>query len=85
VASAAMLFTLAALRLNHFAAMLSTLVALRLNHFAAMLLFAALVSLALACLTQRTSAGAVKYVLLSFALFVLVGIGVAWLMYPISR
>jgi len=50
-----------------------------------MLLFALLVSLALACLSQRTRAGGVKYVLWSFALFVLVGLGVAWLMYPISR
>jgi hypothetical protein len=59
--------------------------ALRLNHLGAMLLFALLVSLALACLSQRTRAGGVKYVLWSFALFVLVGFGVAWLMYPISR
>lgn len=59
--------------------------ALRLRHFGAMLLFAMLVSLALACLTQRTSSGGVKYALWSFALFVLVGVGVAWLMYPISR
>ena len=59
--------------------------ALRLGHFGAMLLFALLVSLALGCLSQRTSAGGVKYVLWSFALFVLVGLGVAWLMYPISR
>ena len=59
--------------------------ALRLNHLGAMLLFALLVSLALACLTQRTRAGGVKYALWSFALFVLVGVGVAWLMYPISR
>ena len=59
--------------------------ALRLSHFGAMLLFALLVSLALACLSQRTRAGGVRYVLWSFALFVLVGLGVAWLMYPMSR
>jgi hypothetical protein len=59
--------------------------ALRLSHFGAMLLFALLVSLVLACLTQRTSSGGVKYALWSFALFVLIGLGVAWLMYPISR
>ncbi len=59
--------------------------ALRLSHLGAMLLFALLVSVALACLTQRTRAGGVKYALWSFALFVLVGVGVAWLMYPISR
>lgn len=59
--------------------------ALRLSHFGALLLFALLVSLVLACLTQRTAAGGVKYALWSFALFVLIGVGVAWLMYPISR
>jgi hypothetical protein len=59
--------------------------ALRLSHLGAMLLFALLVSLALACLSQRTRAGGVKYVLWCFALFVLVGVGVAWLLYPISR
>jgi hypothetical protein len=59
--------------------------ALRLGHLGAMLLFALLVSVALACLTQRTRSGGVKYALWSFALFVLVGVGVAWLMYPISR
>lgn len=58
---------------------------LRLSHLAAMLLFALLVSVVLACLTQRASPGGVKYALWSFALFVLVGVGVAWLMYPISR
>ena len=59
--------------------------ALRLSHFGALLLFALLVSLVLACLTQRTSSGGVKYALWSFALFVLIGVGVAWLMYPVSR
>ena len=34
--------------------------ALRLSHFGAMLLFALLVSLVLACLTQRSSSGGVK-------------------------
>jgi hypothetical protein len=59
--------------------------ALRLSHLGAMLLFALLVSMALACLSQRTRVGGIKYALWSFALFVLVGLGVAWLMYPISR
>ncbi len=59
--------------------------ALRLSHFGAMLLFALPVSLVLACLTQRRSSGGVKYALWSFALFVVIGVGVAWMMYPISR
>ncbi len=59
--------------------------ALRVSHLGAMLLFALLVSVVLACLSHRTRAGGLKYALWSFALFVLVGVGVAWLMYPISR
>lgn len=58
---------------------------LRLNHFSAMLLFALLVSIALACLTQRTVSGWIKYTLWSLTLFVVIIVGVAWLMYPISR
>jgi hypothetical protein len=58
---------------------------LRLSHLGAMLLFALLVSVVLACLSHRTRAGGLKYALWSFVLFVLVGVGVAWLMYPISR
>ncbi|MGA7853685.1 MAG: hypothetical protein WCA15_10185 [Candidatus Acidiferrales bacterium] len=50
-----------------------------------MLLFALLVSMALACLTQRTAAGWIKYTLWSLSLFVAIGVGVAWMMYPISR
>jgi hypothetical protein len=68
-----------------FGAFLFSCGALRLSHLSAMLLFAFLVSLALACLTQRTRSGGARYALWSFALFVLIGVGVAWLMYPISR
>jgi hypothetical protein len=57
----------------------------RLNHFGAMLLFALLVSVALACLMQRTAPNWIKYTLWSFTLFVVISVGVAWLMYPISR
>jgi hypothetical protein len=57
----------------------------KLSHFGAMLLFALLVSVALACLTQRTASGWIKYTLLSLTLFVAISVGVAWMMYPISR
>jgi hypothetical protein len=69
----------------NFGACMFIISALRLSHLGAMLLFAALVSLVLACLTQRTRVGGVKYALWSFALFVMIGVGVAWLMYPVSR
>jgi hypothetical protein len=58
---------------------------LNLSHFGIMLLFALLVSMALACLTQRTAPNWIKYTLWSFALFVVISVSVAWLMYPISR
>jgi hypothetical protein len=50
-----------------------------------MLLFALLVSMALACLTQRTAAGWIRHTLWSLLLFVVVSVGVAWLLYPISH
>ena len=41
--------------------------------------------MALACLTQRTTAERVKHALWSFTLFVKIGVGIAWLMYPFSK
>jgi len=55
------------------------------SHFGGMVLFALLVSVALGCLTRRTTAGRIKYTLQTFVLFILVGVGIAWLMYPLSR
>jgi hypothetical protein len=56
-----------------------------LSHFAAMALYAALVAGALACLTQRTPSGRLRYAAITFSLFVAIGVGIAWLMYPLSR
>jgi hypothetical protein len=56
-----------------------------LSHFAAMTLYAALVAGALACLTPRTPAERVRYAAITFSLFIVVGVGIAWLMYPLSR
>jgi cell division septal protein FtsQ len=50
-----------------------------------MLLFALLISVALAALGQRRGAERFRYAVWTFALFVLVGIGVAWMMYPLSH
>jgi hypothetical protein len=55
------------------------------GHFQALVLFAALVSAALGCLVRRGSAQRVCYAVRSFILFVVVGVGIAWLMYPFSR
>ncbi|MGH9771032.1 MAG: hypothetical protein ACRD4Q_04950 [Candidatus Acidiferrales bacterium] len=56
-----------------------------ISHFAAMVIFAALISIALGCLTQRTTMRKIKYALWSFVLFMVAGVGIAWLMYPFSR
>jgi hypothetical protein len=58
---------------------------MRLNHFGAMLLFAVLISAAFAALGQRSGIERFRYALWSFALFVLIGVGIAWVMYPFSR
>ena len=58
---------------------------LMLSHFWAMILFALLVSIVLGALTRRSTIERVKYAAWSLLLFLLLGIGAAWLMYPFSR
>jgi hypothetical protein len=55
------------------------------SHFAAMVAFAALVSVAFAALARGPAGERFKYALVSLALFLAIGIGIAWLMYPFSR
>ncbi len=56
-----------------------------LSHFAAMIIFALCVSVAFACLGRQTIRGRIKYALWSLVLFLVIGVGIAWLMYPFSR
>jgi len=56
-----------------------------LTHFWAMVLFALLVSVAFACLGRQTVGRRIKYAVWSFLLFLAIGVGIAWLMYPFSR
>jgi hypothetical protein len=56
-----------------------------ISHFASMALYAVLVSIALACLTQRSTSERVRYAAVTFSLFIVMGVGIAWLMYPLSR
>ncbi|MGB0036878.1 MAG: hypothetical protein WBP79_15520 [Candidatus Acidiferrales bacterium] len=56
-----------------------------LSHFSSLLIFAGLVSAALACLTQRTTIERMKYAVWSFVRFVVIGVAIAWLIYPFSR
>jgi heme A synthase len=56
-----------------------------LNHFQAMVLFALAVSLAFAFLSKNTTSERVRYAVWAFFAFLVVAIGIGWLMYPFSR
>ena len=58
---------------------------LQLSHFQALLLFALVISVAFGVLSRRRSADRVKYALWSMLMFLVFGIGIAWVMYPFSR
>lgn len=56
-----------------------------MNHFQAFLVFAAVISVAFGFLGRRNPSDRVKYILWSFFLFLVVGIGIGWAMLPFSR
>ena len=56
-----------------------------LTHIQALLLFALLVSLTFAFLSKRGASERTKYVLWAFLAFLLVAVGIGWLMYPFSQ
>jgi putative Mn2+ efflux pump MntP len=58
---------------------------LNLSHFQAMILFALAVSIAFGFLSRRPTRERMKYIGWSFLLFLLIGIGIGWAMYPFSR
>jgi hypothetical protein len=55
------------------------------THFQAFLFFAAVISVAFGFLGRRRPKDRFKYILWSFLLFLVVGIGIAWVMYPFSK
>jgi len=57
----------------------------KLSHLQAMLLFAVVISIAFGFLSRRRPIDRVKYILWSLFLFLLVGVGIGWAMYPFSR
>jgi steroid 5-alpha reductase family enzyme len=57
----------------------------QLSHFQAMVLFALAISIAFGFLSRRPALDRVKYIGWSLVLFLLVGIGIGWAMYPFSR
>ena len=60
-------------------------VGLKLSHFQAMLLFALLISIVFGFLSRRQPIERVKYVIWSLLLFLVIGVGIGWAMYPFSR
>ena len=56
-----------------------------LSHFQTMVVFTLAVSLAFAFLSKDRMGERARYVLWAFLAFLIVAIGVGWLMYPISR
>ena len=58
---------------------------LNFNHFQSMVLFALVISVAFGFLSRRRPLDRLKYILWSLLLFLLIGIGIGWAMYPFSR
>ena len=56
-----------------------------LTHFQALLFFALVVSVTFAFLSKHGASERVKYVVWAFLAFLLVAIGIGWLMYPFSQ
>jgi cytochrome bd-type quinol oxidase subunit 2 len=50
-----------------------------------MVLFALLISIAFGFLSRRRTSERVKYIIWSLFLFLLIGVGIGWAMYPFSR
>jgi uncharacterized membrane protein len=64
---------------------MSDLLTIRLSHLGAMALFAVVISVAFGFLSRRRPVDRLKYVGWSLFLFLVIGIGIGWLMYPFSR
>lgn len=56
-----------------------------LTHFQAFLFFAVVISTAFGFLGRRQPKDQIKYLLWSLFLFLVVGIGIGWVMFPFSR
>jgi hypothetical protein len=63
----------------------AAMVALKLTHLQALVVFAVVISVAFGFLGRRRPIERVKYILWTLFLFLLVGVGIGWAMYPFSR
>jgi cytochrome bd-type quinol oxidase subunit 2 len=57
----------------------------KLSHLQSMLLFALVISIAFGFLSRRRPIDRVKYIVWSLILFILIGVGIGWAMYPFSH
>jgi len=57
----------------------------KISHLQSMLLFAVLISIAFGFLSRRRPLERVKYIVWSLFLFLLIGVGIGWAMYPFTR
>lgn len=64
---------------------LIALVAVKLTHLQALVLFALVISVAFGFLGRRQPMERVKYILWTLFLFLLVGVGIGWAMYPFTH
>jgi cytochrome bd-type quinol oxidase subunit 2 len=58
---------------------------IKLTHLQAMVLFALVISVAFGFLSRRRPIDRVKYIVWSLILFLLIGVGIGWAMYPFSH
>ena len=65
--------------------MLNAMIAVKLSHFQALVVFALVVSIAFGFLGRRRPMERVKYILWTLLLFLLIGVGIGWAMYPFSH
>lgn len=56
-----------------------------INHFQTMVIFALAVSLAFAFLSKNTMNERLRYAVWAFLAFLVVALGIGWLMYPFSH
>jgi len=61
------------------------MLALKLTHLQALVIFALVISIAFGFLGRRQPMERVKYILWTLFLFLLVGVGIGWAMYPFSH
>jgi cytochrome bd-type quinol oxidase subunit 2 len=64
---------------------LIALIAVKLTHLQALVIFALVISVAFGFLGRRNPRERVKYILWTLLLFLLVGAGIGWAMYPFSH